>query len=192
MKFLENIIIILKGIVISILSKKKTTIPNEEQSNKDNNNIVNADNKQSVYGESAVNDTVPENKELPSLNTKESIVTESLSQANNIKTEPIIKFFRKANNDGIFLRISDKQEVQSWFKVVFKDEALKEGEYSVIEDKIINGILPNDYKSSIHIDNTLYGNNDTLKVCKTLQKGFVNRKTDQEWQIKQILKIQIQ
>lgn len=191
MKFVENIIIILKGIVVSILSKKKTTIPNEVQSNKDNNNIINADNKQSVYRESVINNDVSENKELPSLNTKESIVTENLSQA-NIKTEPIIKFFRKANNDGIFLRISDKQEVQSWFKVVFKDETLAEGEYFVIEDKILNGILPNDYKSSIHIDDTLYVNDDTLKACKTLQKGFVKRKTEQEWQIKQILKIQIQ
>lgn len=174
-----------------LLKKKTTTSNNEPQKDarekalETTNQYPLVQNEHDIFKEE--NQVKAESTIQPSI-TVEQPNEENLTCSKNCSN---VYFFRKANNDGVFLKIYSEMETRTWFKVLFKDENLAEGEYFVIEDKILNGIMPNDYKSCIQIDDTLYNQNNSLETCKTEQNGIVE-KTEQGWRIKQILKIKIQ
>lgn len=190
MKILKKIFLIISNLLnLSLKPENKTTMPDNKTQKVETEKVLMATNQyppeHNIIKEE--NQAKAESS-IQSFSTVERYNEKDLTSAKNCSN---IYFFRKANNDGIFLKEYSKMETRSWFKVVFNNENLTEGEYCVIEDKILNGIMPNDYKSCIQIDDTLYNQNNTLETCTTEQKGIVE-KTEQGWRIKQILKIKIQ
>lgn len=129
------------------------------------------------------------NEDEKSVEQVESVNVETLSKSNSQRKQ---YFFRKDNGHGIFVKIFDERDAQSCFSVVFTDDNMSQGEYSVIENKIINTILPGSYSSCINIDNTLYEDNGLLAECNVMNKGLVKRIDNTEtWEITQKLKIKI-
>lgn len=129
------------------------------------------------------------NEDEKSVEKIKSVSVETLSKSNSQRKQ---YFFRKDNGHGIFVKIFNERDAQSCFSVVFTDDNMSQGEYSVIENKIINTILPGSYSSCINIDNTLYEDNGLLAECNVMNKGLVKRIDNTEtWEITQKLKIKI-